>query len=554
MGRLQDQQYHSSQEQKPPPDNSEQMGKEELLRQFCPPVDSTVVEFMWLEPLNYQQKYNALQEMAMEANKVLQFQDADDVSSDCTTTATTATTSTGAMTFSSSTPSNVDQNDVDFLSSCFPSIAMSQVLATLQSQHYDVSRTADVLSNLVFLDESFLQPDNDDILQYGIRPTGKGKAKKGKKRSNQTGHQQKVLLSTSANAHGSAYFTPPAWDLNGADSSTSSNFNYWDQHNDVVYAIQQVFHGITHTSIPGYVHRSQGNLIAAVVLLMESRPATQPQPSWPLASYVDPLADGMAAVLIDRTPLELRRIATGVLIQSNHDHNQNQMIEQGIDFAIEHAQRQREQQERFVAMRQEHRLRQNKPSTYHSNNGDLPALPDYLQIHNRDTYSEDNPEHCRMMAVDLWLRRAEYIRKACESYTLRRNKGPGESGTAAYYSDEARELETEAKYWDTRAAKALIRVERLNTNDDHLVDLHGLKVDEARKLVQECLTQWWSRSQTQIARRKVQPLKIITGTGNHSHGGAPKLLPTVQKILKGGGWLYDVPNPGCFHVKGVINQ
>lgn len=54
-----------------------------------------------------------------------------------------------------------------------------------------------------------------------------------------------------------------------------------------------------------------------------------------------------------------------------------------------------------------------------------------------------------------------------------------------------------------------------------------------------------------LARKRIQPLRIVTGTGNHSDHGRARLLPSIQSLLKKGGWQYEVPNPGCFIVRGV---
>lgn len=109
---------------------------------------------------------------------------------------------------------------------------------------------------------------------------------------------------------------------------------------------------------------------------------------------------------------------------------------------------------------------------------------------------------------------------------------------------------------------------RLRQNDDHLLDLHGLTIAEARVVLMEGVTQWWSRSQMQsgninlyrlisvlifctIARRLIQPLRIITGVGKHSEYGESKLLPMTMKFLRSEGWLFETPNPGCIMVKGI---
>lgn len=45
-------------------------------------------------------------------------------------------------------------------------------------------------------------------------------------------------------------------------------------------------------------------------------------------------------------------------------------------------------------------------------------------------------------------------------------------------------------------------------------------------------------------------LRVITGIGNHSQGGKPKLLPAVVKRLSDGGYLFDTEenNAGAIRV------
>jgi DNA-nicking Smr family endonuclease len=41
---------------------------------------------------------------------------------------------------------------------------------------------------------------------------------------------------------------------------------------------------------------------------------------------------------------------------------------------------------------------------------------------------------------------------------------------------------------------------RIKHNDDHLLDFHGLTVAEARVMLVEGITQWWSRSEMQSSK------------------------------------------------------
>ncbi|KAI8062473.1 hypothetical protein BC940DRAFT_118882 [Gongronella butleri] len=594
MGRLQDQHYHKTHTTLQQQTKDEQ--KNRLLNEFCPPLDSALVEAIWLDTLSYASAREVLHELAQEANLALSVQeetlaaeyeqlsipgggagDCAAVNDDGATTdePTTATSSSmTSATTSHTTPSSIydqqdQQDDVAFLAVCFPTIPKEKLLAVLQAYNDDVEQATDVLLNTVFLDDNAsLQPDNDDILLYGTRPTGKQRKKKTKRRaatdpaSGSAGNNGKarVLLSTAAAAPGSAAYGANAYD-DGSDTSFSSSpsspyapqiaFNYWHQYDDTVTAIRQVFPGVsTPVAILNDVRKCHGNLIASVVLLMQKHTNAQPMASWPLAENIDTLVDDMAKQLganSDRTRDDLRRVAIGVLIQSSHNASIDQMGRLGVDFCLNYERQQRDLQERLDVLRR-------APQQAATNGGDQPILPDYLMLSNRDTYTNDDPHLCRIMAMELMARRNELYQKAAEAHRLHRHKNSGESGIAFFYSNEAREIETQANNWNLRAAKALVREKRLARNDDHLIDLHGLMVSEAQKLVEEALTQWWSRSHIQQSRRPLLPMQIVTGAGNHSHRGAARLQPAIEALLKRGGWKYEMTNPGSFVVKGVVSR
>ncbi|CAO3587031.1 unnamed protein product [Absidia cylindrospora] len=416
----------------------------------------------------------------------------------------------------------------------------------------DLEKATDVLLNDVYLDADDdssstpalpTQDDTDsDLIYHGVTKKSKPKHRRNNNGSNGNKKNKQLLWS-------SRYIERTADDDDGL--LTTLPFNYWHQYDDVIGQIHQVFPTVPRTLVHGCVQRCKGNIIAAVVMLMtKSASSTQPVLYWELATNLDQVEQGMAAVLVDRSVDQLRRIAVGVVIQCQNDHDVTQMIQQGIDFSLTFEKQQQQLEKRMASM-----------SLYTPGGGggapltrstsDLPVIPEYLLINNQHSYTEDDPELCRMMAMDLIFDRNALFQKAAAAYRSSKNKKTGEQGVAFFYSDEARQLDTKAREWNMRAARAYVRDKRLTTNDDHLLDLHGLTVSEAQTLVKEGLTQWWSRSQIQMARRKIQPLRIITGTGTHSERGQARLLPSIQKLLRNEGWLFDVTHPGCFVVKGV---
>lgn len=94
---------------------------------------------------------------------------------------------------------------------------------------------------------------------------------------------------------------------------------------------------------------------------------------------------------------------------------------------------------------------------------------------------------------------------------------------------------------------------RLNQNDDHLLDLHGLTIAEAVELVREGVNQWWSRSTMRAGRTKIKPLTIVTGLGRHSDHGQSRLYPAVLGLLTREGWKVDAFSRGSLLVTGLAN-
>ncbi|KAI8098667.1 uncharacterized protein BX664DRAFT_288278 [Halteromyces radiatus] len=575
MGKLQDNQYNAFGKNKKQTKTDLNKEKDLLYQQFCPPLDSSLIEAIWLDTYDYAQSLNILRELAKEADASLNaaelevqsnmdnFEDQLDLmtihetdsnnnnktlSSQISNSTTHLSTPSGTTSIDSSSYDTSSQDtmddDLDFLARCFPNMDLQQLKNVLLSQGSDVERATDVLLNNAYFESddysnSTRQEDNDDILYHGIQK----KKKPGRRGNNKENKKGKQTLWTSR------YMEPLHNNNKNDDGPTTIPFNYWHQYDDTIGKICQVFPSLSRSNIHGCVQRCKGNTIASVVMLMTKIPQAQPVLHWQLATNLDQVEQGMAVILVDRTAEQIRRIAIGVVIQYQNDHDVNQMVQQGIEFALTYEKQQQDLASRMAKLSQ-------TPSTTTTTTigDDMPVIPEYLLMTNQQTYTEDDPELCRAMAMDLILTRNELFQKASAAYRAGKNKKTGEQGVAFFYSDEARQLDTKAREWNMRAARAYVRNKRLKQNDDHLLDLHGLTVNEAQTLVKEGLTQWWSRSQIQMARRKIQPLQIVTGTGTHSEYGQARLLPSIQKLLRTEGWLFDSPHPGCFLVKGVVSK
>ncbi|CAO3587030.1 unnamed protein product [Absidia cylindrospora] len=72
MGKLQDNQYNSfkPRSKKPPKSNIEN-DRNSLQQQFCPPLNSALIEAIFADTHDYTQSYSILKELAKEADAAL---------------------------------------------------------------------------------------------------------------------------------------------------------------------------------------------------------------------------------------------------------------------------------------------------------------------------------------------------------------------------------------------------------------------------------------------------------------------------------------------------
>ncbi|KAI8370394.1 uncharacterized protein BYT42DRAFT_86996 [Radiomyces spectabilis] len=557
MGRLQDKQYSKSRHSKTNErdEQKNQQGRSKLQAIFCPPLDPSLIAAIWSDTHNYEQSFHILSELAKQT------EDSVDPEQKALEQLQLDETPTGDPNCHDdhdddedddengyTTPSSTDKQEigdgVEFLMRCFPDHDRVDLVEALELQDGDVEKATDLLLNRVFLDneneensasdKEISMPDTKDKT-----PIKKVKARKPKK----------VVWSSGALPSSSSQVPTDA--ENGYHMATLP-FNYWHQYDKQIDKIQKVFPKMAHTTVLRCVQRCRGDVVAAIVMLMEKEPGMNPVlafEAWRDIRTLEKVQQGIQTILVDRPADLIRRVAVGVMVDTgNSEIAVDTLVQEGIDFILTYDQRQKALMKRREQMMM---TQTSLPRTIPQAN-DMPVIPEYLLLDNRGLFAEDDPELCRDIAWELIMQRNELYRKAAASYQRAKNKRSGESGVAFFYSQEARECDEKAKHWNMRAARSFVRQERLRKNDDHLLDLHGLTVAEAQVLIKEGVSQWWSRSQMQAARRAIQPLRIITGVGNHSSQHRSRLFPSALKFLKKEGWRTELPSPGCILVKGPM--
>ncbi|KAL0143845.1 hypothetical protein V8B55DRAFT_1561202 [Mucor lusitanicus] len=549
MGRLQDNQYSAlpqprrKRTNKAKEKQDRQQDEAKLQAAFCPPLDPSLIQAIWNDSFNYDSSFEILSSLAKEADQTLDQQDV--------MTSMEQLDLGGSETTATTTESE-DEN-INFLFTCFPTFPLQDLVDALKSQDNDVEKATDVLLNREYIQQVERQGDIIEPAKAHSKTKNTNSAKKKVKAKPKTstvwssGQLPTVGISQGHTSH------PAAQSQNMREIMAREEedayldmatvpFNVWHQYDVTVKELQHYFPKVPNYTIAACVQHCRGNVIASVKAIMEKHPDEKPEHElmWACVKDLNHVKQELEAIMVDRTPQDVARVALGVII-SCKDQNKtlDQMVQMGIEHFLSFDVNQLALEARLQKMAKESELIRAKQKQR-----EMPVIPEYLLMNNQTDYVEDDPEECRDIAMQLIMERNELFRKAAAAYRQAKNKGPGEGGIAFFYSDNARQIDSRAKDWNMRAARATVRGHRLRQNDDHLLDLHGLTIAEAQVLVREGLNQWYSRSQMQSSRLQFKPLKIITGVGKHSQYGESKLLPSTLKILKKEGWLYDMPNPG----------
>jgi hypothetical protein len=135
------------------------------------------------------------------------------------------------------------------------------------------------------------------------------------------------------------------------------------------------------------------------------------------------------------------------------------------------------------------------------------------------------------------VKRNEAFAAASQSY--RKSKSDSlRSGVAAYYATLGRDYDTKFRYYSQLSTNRLVAERRTRPNE---LDLHGVAVKDALRLVEEGITAWWARVVVIRERGEVKALEsfvVIVGKGERSRGGS-KLGPAVAGWLRRNGWGFQ---------------
>ena len=151
---------------------------------------------------------------------------------------------------------------------------------------------------------------------------------------------------------------------------------------------------------------------------------------------------------------------------------------------------------------------------------------------------------------DMSSLRSYYLSKrneafAAASQSYRKSKSDSlRSGVAAYYATLGRDYDTKYRYYSHLAANRLVAERHTRPNE---LDLHGVSIKDAVRLVEEGVTAWWAKVGVIRERGEVKALEsfvVIVGKGDRKSGGS-KLGPAVGGWLRRNGW-------GFHEAKGEI--
>lgn len=150
-----------------------------------------------------------------------------------------------------------------------------------------------------------------------------------------------------------------------------------------------------------------------------------------------------------------------------------------------------------------------------------------------------NYDDFRAEALLYHHKQQESYRKAAEAHTR------GMQQVAAYYAQQGYLYGQKMKQENRRAAVQIFERANEYLLPENILDLHGLHVDEAmkhfRKVLQDKIDEF--------KQNGGKPhLLVITGRGNHSQGGVPRIKPAVIDFLTNHDYRFQEKTPGVLRV------
>ncbi|XP_064141998.1 NEDD4-binding protein 2 isoform X5 [Loxodonta africana] len=136
-------------------------------------------------------------------------------------------------------------------------------------------------------------------------------------------------------------------------------------------------------------------------------------------------------------------------------------------------------------------------------------------------------------------KRMECYIKAKEAYRM------GRKNVATFYAQQGSLHERKMKEANHLAAVEIFEKVNASLLPENVLDLHGLRVDEAIAHLMTVLQQ----KAEEFRQNGGKPyLSVITGRGNHSQGGVARIKPAVIKYLTSHSFRFSEIKPGCLKV------
>ncbi|KAG2173823.1 hypothetical protein INT43_005243, partial [Umbelopsis isabellina] len=607
MGRLQDKQFTGAAPRKRRDKVNENKQNENTVKKleatFCPPLDPSLVAAIWSDNKNYESSFEMLAMLAKEAT-IEEEVKPDPTESPAENMTIPPPESRPSMASEIPPVEGLEAGfEMDFLKRCFPDQPTEQLEEILGNNNGDVELAIDEVLRELFMQEE--AAEGNDLVEHEEMKDSAVKIKQPgsviSSAENDT-HQQAAKKSGGQKARKQANKKQVIWDTGGLHAASTLNGttpdplmlapierNRWLEFEKEVNELTKQFPRLSRTVINTTVRRFRGNLLECtdqLLRLTNTSGAILQNANWDEVRKMNTVIESAMKVLPVSDDREIKRLAVGAMLEGRvlSIHEPEELSQLVISLVLSRERDREKEQIMIEEQLKELSLHSKKEITFDPVTGkiledgfpiapseyleakqraaqaskEIRAVPEYLLMDNIDYYEDDDPQSCRDIAFNLILMRNETYRKAAEAYRRSKGKGKskGEGGIAFYYSDEAsigRKMDVAAKAWNMRAARAIIREQRLLKNDDHLLDLHGLTVAEATELVKEGVNQWWSRSTMRAGRTKIKPLQIVTGLGKHSDHGQSRLYPTVLKLLAREGWRVDTLSRGSIMVIGPAN-
>lgn len=149
-------------------------------------------------------------------------------------------------------------------------------------------------------------------------------------------------------------------------------------------------------------------------------------------------------------------------------------------------------------------------------------------------YSLQRPDPSELQRIREEERetRMAYIRQATEAYK-KSSSNPLYRSVAGHYMGLAHQHSV------VKSARLMREFDKILEAQTfpYSIDLHNLSVNYAVSATRLKLENWWTKEAS--SGRKVHPLRIITGSGQHSLNEIPRIKLAVEKLLNEDGWKYD---------------